>query len=405
MVFGQRVSLLSAIALVVGLPASSATAQHLVGRVFDSTTGEPVPGAEVAVLAPNGVDLVGLAVSDTTGFFDMPVATTGRFGLVVNAAGYEPVGPDSVTIGREERVHIEVIVGPRPLDVEGVRVVARRGESLALQEFYERQERYEALGLGLILDREVLERHQGTTADAALVRESINVSTSTSSGGPMPRIIVKRWRQEFGKPPWCTPAFFIDGFLVDDEAFGALPVSSLEGLELFRGPSELPAEYSWAPRAMDCGVILAWTSRQGRPGLPDHTRPLLVGAYLATAGFDPIRPDVAGAELEVGMARGLAGWVAVGLVPEECTAPTGMSCPELGVPWAARIGVNLYPTGDDLPVTPYVGAGYGVGSPGTRVVAVHLWRFGVEMALGRTRFRVELRSGPGGMGAGVELLY
>lgn len=394
-----------AVTSTLALSATAASSQQLVGRVFDGTSGNPVAGAEVAVQAPNQTDLVGLAVTDSAGHFQTVIAAPGQYGLIVTAPGYETLTSDSLTVGQEETVTVELVLGPRPFDVEAIRVVARAVQSRGHQEFYERQDRYEKLGLGLILDREELERHTGITADAVLVRESINVSFSTSTGRPFPRIIVKRWAQMFGKPPWCTPAFFLDGYLASNEAVRALPASTLEGLELYRGPAEVPAQYSWAPGAMDCGVILAWTSREGRRGLSEEKRPALVGAYLAAGSFDAVRPEVIGVEAEVGMTRGLAGWIAVGLVPAECDVPAGMTCVEPGVPWTARIGMSLFPTGDDLPVSPYVGAGYGIGSPGPRIEPVHLWRLGVEMEALRARLRLELRSGPAGWGVGVGVMF
>ena len=51
-----------------------------------------------------------------------------------------------------------------------------------------------------------------------------------------------------------------DGLPVDALTLG-LPASDLEGLEVYRGNLEVPAEFMRSPRAADCGVILAWTRR------------------------------------------------------------------------------------------------------------------------------------------------
>ena len=409
--YGHFLSCTVLLAGFLAVPDGGA-AQSVRGRVFDGYTGEAVARVEVAVLDSAG-EPVGLAVSDSAGSFHVPLEEAGHYRLTARATGYDRLAVDSLLIGPDQEVVVELRLGPRPLEVEGLTVVTRRALGPpALREFYERLDRHRKTGRGLVLDRAVLDRHVAQTGARALARESFHVREHAAFGGG--RIEVRRLGARFGARPWCEPAMFLDGLPVDAGTLRSIPASALAGIELYRGVHEVPARFMWADNAMTCGAILAWTRRDGggRP-LSGELRPFQVGAFFATVTSD--RPDgsldvaALGIELERGIARSMVGWIQLGLIRPEyatlCVPGLAGSCDVGGAPWMAIVGASLFPTGRELALAPYVGGGVGVASPGSGIEAVHLVRAGLELVPGPAHVRLELRSDPNGWGVGVGVMF
>ena len=61
----------------------------------------------------------------------------------------------------------------------------------------------------------------------------------------------------------CELAVFLDGvhspFLSAD--IDALSAQDVVAIEVYRGPSQIPAQYNQLGRGEGCGVVLVWTSR------------------------------------------------------------------------------------------------------------------------------------------------
>ena len=327
----------------------------------------------------------------------------------------DTVASFSVTnlIGPDQEVTVELRLGPRPLEVEGLTVVTRRAVGPpALREFYERLERHRKTGRGVVLDRTILDRHVGQTGARALARESFHVREYAAFGGG--EVEIRRLGARFAGPPWCQPAMFLDGLPVDAATLRSIPASALAGIELYRGAHEVPARFMWADASLTCGVILAWTRRDGGGrSLGGELRPFQAGAFFATVISD--RPDgsldvaALGIELERGIARSMVGWVQLGLIRPEydtiCVPALAGSCAAGDAPWMAIVGGSLFPTGRELALAPYVGGGVGLASPGSGIQAVHLVRVGLELVPDPVHARLELRSDPNGWGVGVGVMF
>ena len=63
----------------------------------------------------------------------------------------------------------------------------------------------------------------------------------------------------------------LDGAVIDlatDELNAAVPISAIEAIEIYSGPSEIPAQYSGTVRqpggawTVPCGVVVMWTRRR-----------------------------------------------------------------------------------------------------------------------------------------------
>lgn len=143
-----------------------------------------------------------------------------------------------------------------PLEV----VARQRARSIVLAGFRHRSER----GLGWYFDREEIERLRPSRV-TDLLRHVPGVNL-VSSGSGMQRVAsVGRAR---GRN--CSAQVFIDGMLVNGgigQETGGVPIdnyvspASLEGVEVYRGSSTVPAEF--LNDGSPCGVIVLWTRRGG----------------------------------------------------------------------------------------------------------------------------------------------
>lgn len=233
--------------LLVGilLSATAAAAQTGTLRVAVRTAqGQPIPGASVAL-----VDANRRAETDAEGvarFADLPY---GVYTLDVERLGYDRSRIQVVLALPEHQQAVVLRARPvelAPLVVQGR---ARRGiELLRARGFFERQR----MRQGIFITRDEIERLRPRLLSDLLRQRAPGVRiTSTpfmESRAAMARSVgLAR----------CPIQFFIDGvpayaFNIDDMRPG-----DVEGIEIYRGASEVPAEFNRFEAR--CGVIVIWT--------------------------------------------------------------------------------------------------------------------------------------------------
>ncbi len=250
--------------------AGGASGQAVTGRVIDEDTGAGVAGAQVSLLLDSA--RVRTAVADSAGEFALPVLQPDTYALRVVHVAYEGVTTRPFGVGREDVVEVELRLSQRRIPLEPLVVTARRGGGVArLSDFYRRLETNEELGKGVILSRSELERHESYTVRDVVGRTGV-VFRRTNPFIP------------------CMIRTYWNGMMIesvpDDRWSGAalrdLPVSSIEGIEIYRDRFDIPSEYRH-PEV--CGVVLVW-SRPVRPGEGSPDSPILrLLAALAIFGL------------------------------------------------------------------------------------------------------------------------
>ena len=235
-------------------------AQTLLGETLDAATGGSVVGVEIAVFRKDG-GIAGLGVSDEDGRFQIRLAEPGRYQLIGNAIGYDTLSIDSLVVASQEEVTLRLLFGPRPIAVEAVSVVARQNVATGLmQDYYVRAERYEKFGIGFVLSRDGLDEFRGQDMSTALLH-STGVVEQTTSAGPARLILKRKGATSIFHGPFCDPAFFLDGLPIDEAAVRGIPATDLEGIEIYRGVSQVPLYYLRSGPATECGVVLLWSRR------------------------------------------------------------------------------------------------------------------------------------------------
>jgi hypothetical protein len=207
--------------------------------VVDSELGRPISGATVRI--------EGWATQPTTdsaGAFAAENLPPGNRKIVITALGYSR-GEFEVRIpsaGAVERLF--------PLDFTGYNLpeLLVRGRIEELAPRYRDFERRRQLGLGAYLRWDELSRKGFNSVGDALrslrgVRIRCNQETFECHA------IMSR-------DPQCLPTWWVDGTRVASFHENT-PIRDVYGIEVYRGPGEVPGEFAGSDAA--CGVIVVWT--------------------------------------------------------------------------------------------------------------------------------------------------
>lgn len=133
-----------------------------------------------------------------------------------------------------------------------------RIESAALRDKMVDFERRRATGRGTFITRDHIERRNPmTTAD--LLRTVRGLAVRTSAGRTEVRFVRANTRVE---GPDCPPEMWIDGVRTFGATVDEIRPGELEGIELYRGLGQIPAEY--LSRSAGCGLVMIWTRSPSR---------------------------------------------------------------------------------------------------------------------------------------------
>lgn len=241
------ISALALLALaVLGLagPLSAQTPTGTVrGRVASFVTERPIDGARVTIL---GTDLE--ATTDPEGRFvlvDVPAGVR-RFRVAFDDTVSDRLEV-RVRAGRENEIEIRIDVDAVPLPELRVSVTPTSAGKLA--GFYQRMER----ATGVFITREEIEdRDPVRTSD--LFRAVPGVRVAGFGPGTSSVAVVR------GPTP-CPIEYFLDGMQVAGFEVDAVSPETIDGIEVYRGPAEVPPQFR---RAFTCAAIVIWTRDPGR---------------------------------------------------------------------------------------------------------------------------------------------
>jgi hypothetical protein len=221
------------------IPAAALSQGAIRGKVIDSETGAPISGASVQV-GKNGPTVK----TDSAGKFTAQNVTAGVQELNIRVIGYE-VGVFDVRIRDATTVD-----GVFPLDFNGYElpavVVEARAEALVQR--YNEFEHRRHLRLGTYLRWDELHKRAYNSIGDAL----------RTVGGVRMRCDQARYEclAFMARTPQCQPTWYVDG--IEVRSFHEnTPISDVYGIEIYRGPGEVPAEFGGSNAA--CGVIAIWT--------------------------------------------------------------------------------------------------------------------------------------------------
>ena len=206
---------------------------RVLGRVYDALTGDPVATAAVSV-----VGRAAAVESNRQGNFVLSEVPRGEREIEIRRLGYATLR-QPITIRPGITTEMEVGLVPTPVEMEPLVAIAERSLRLEIKGFYERRHWGELLGLGDFFDEDYIERWRPVG-----MRQFIQDHTFLGSG-----LVNRR--------SGCVPTIYVDGMSVTPRELNhvVLPIE-VGGVEVYRGPASLPAEFG-GPGSR-CGVVAIW---------------------------------------------------------------------------------------------------------------------------------------------------
>lgn len=251
----------------------SASAQTIEGTLLDADTRMPIPLGLVMMFTEAG-DSITSTVADEAGRFRISSDEPGSFVLNAAALGYQETSAGIFELGEGGVMTVEYGLPPHPLAIDEVIVALDRPASmhpLVRNGFVRRLQR----GLGAFITPYEIEQSSARSTEQ-LMAQIPNVRVGTvyeESGGVLtPRGDIGetvQLRRFDGS--WCSPTIYVDGRRVEyDPNIGITlsmmaDISSVEGIEIYRRPAEVPVEYVPSP-GLICGVLVVWTKMGPAPG-------------------------------------------------------------------------------------------------------------------------------------------
>lgn len=243
--------------LATSFAASTATAQQpasLTLSLFAEESGEPLAGAAVAVL---GTDLS--ALTNSQGRARIVGIAPGRYTVEVRLLGYATERLRAV-FQPGESVEVELDLLIQPVELQGIDVATERG-SIQLQRsgFLQRQR----MGIGAFVTRQQIEQRRPMfLSDLFRGLRGVRV-VAVRNGGYI--VTTTRGGVRMGLDPstgvairGCPMQLFLDGIHYPTTNIDDLPVTWVEGIEVYRGPAETPPRFN--PTGSEvCGAIVIWT--------------------------------------------------------------------------------------------------------------------------------------------------
>ena len=230
-------------AATTALLASSLWAQQvrIEGIVIDQATNEPVVGA---VVSDNGR---AVAITNSSGRFVISAVSARDSYIEIRRIGYLPTSFELVEPAPV--LELRIVLERLAVELEPLAVEATPFVMLNLRGFEERRR----IGWGHFITRETIERRPGAkVSDFLRVVPSLFLAPNPETGE-----LEFRTRRSASLGRGCQPRLYVDGTLVEGATTDWLDPSHIAGIEVYRGPSEAPIQFSGIG---GCGaIVLIWT--------------------------------------------------------------------------------------------------------------------------------------------------
>lgn len=230
----------------VAPPSHAQERTTVVGVVRDSS-GAPVAQADVGIPS-----LRVLVRTNDSGVFQLRNVPQGPRSLSIRRLGYDPRELQVVALPGADTVR--VVLRMQAAMLPGITVSEQdMRRRIAIEDFYRRRAR----GPGSFITRDEIEaRHASRTSDA--LRTLPGLEFARTRGG----VTSVRFVSAAFKRRDCVPQIWLDGTRAPGLEVDELPVSDVEGIEVYDGPSTTPLQFSQGA-ITSCGTIVIWSRVPG----------------------------------------------------------------------------------------------------------------------------------------------
>ncbi len=277
----RRVARLSRVAAGISLYAiatvSAVQAQAVIrGVLYDDATGAPLRGT-VMLVDPATDAAVVHATTDSAGQFSLQIGQ-GTVQIAAVRPGYKSVLSAPFALQSGERLTVRVPIAEqgdpqhkigvvehiRPGDGSGSTLVSEQRPAPGMDAFAARRR----VGLGVRYDRTAIEKSTYHTLGEFLQNvPGFRVIDPTSASSMTMSRSQSMGAANSVAGMSCHVGWFVDGHRMDipgrndpiTDGLGSMQLDTIEGVEVFRGLSEMPPEF--ADPDLRCGAVAIWTRR------------------------------------------------------------------------------------------------------------------------------------------------
>ena len=187
---------------------------------------------------------------DSAGRFSLPGLAAGRISVTIRRLGYGPARLEhDLAAGAHDSLFVTLTALPQELP--GVTTSADSRLRLHLPDFY----RHRETGTGRYYDRDQITAMRiGALSD--VMRRLPGVRVSPDRNG---RYLIRMGRSTRN----CQPDFWVDNVRAHLLNVDDIPVTDIEAIEVYNGPSGLPPEYNNRFGNPSCGAVVIWTRIPG----------------------------------------------------------------------------------------------------------------------------------------------
>jgi hypothetical protein len=237
------------LAAAIGVPysilAQSVGPVH--GVVVDSA-GTAVSDADVSI-----VELHLLTRTDRQGRFSFDKVPGGEHEVSIRKFGFQP--EKVIVTVTELTTSYSVTLRSQAAVLEAVEVSATEMRlRLGIEDFYRRRAR--GTGGTFFTREEIMARNAKRTSDVLRSTPGLQIVNTREGQGV-------RFSGTASNRRGCTPVMWIDGQAADNMEVDAIPVTDIEGIEIYSGPSTVPMQFSQRMSKDACGAIVIWTRIPG----------------------------------------------------------------------------------------------------------------------------------------------
>ncbi len=249
----------------VCLAPPGTAAQTLNGTLMEVESDQPISLGLIIMMTESG-DSVTSTVTDGRGRFSISSEEPGSFVLIASAFGFKETAAGVFELGADASMDIEFRIAAAPMPIDGLLVSLQRPvleHNLVRNGFVRRITR----GLGRFITPADIEKSAARTS-ADLFRGIPGVYV-TRPGGALASYqgdLVRMASQN----DYCAPTIYLDGArmspaMTNDMPLDVLaPIQSIDAIEIYRRPSEIPIEYGMTASGQSggagpCGVLVIWT--------------------------------------------------------------------------------------------------------------------------------------------------
>lgn len=264
--FGVKVAELL-VDLADSVRRDTATTRHGTARVAGvvrGPNGQPLSGARVGLYGT-----MAETTADERGAYTLAALPAGTQTIQARAIGFVPI-KSTVNLYPNRAVTKNLAFAAAAQVLETVDVQAKVLYSRSEQEFLNAKK-----GMGYFIDADQIERRQPfRTSDLLRMAPGVNI---TQGGGLGQETQIQiRGASSLSGP--CPPMLVVDGMRLEGSSGDIDQITrpeDIQGIAVYRGPSETPAEYQGFS---SCGAIVVWTksgarTQKKRTGTGTPTRP------------------------------------------------------------------------------------------------------------------------------------